>query len=203
MLTEQKMPFALIGRTRDPTGLYCVDIDFDASMELAIEHLVELGHRSTVLLSGSQEQQSYRQYGRTSARRPPTGRWPSEHGIQPVIMRCGQSARPAGTRPPGWSARLRGRPRSWSPTRRVPPVWSPDCGGGQANPRRHLGDQRVDLQGVALACDPPLTLIVAPGVELGQLGVEALLRQLVGGEPIPPTLRAGVFEPGASTGPVA
>ena len=51
-------------------------------------------------------------------------------------------------------------------------------------------------------CDPPLTTITTPGMELGRLGVEALLRQLNGRPPLTAVLRTGVLAPGGSTGPV-
>jgi hypothetical protein len=47
-----------------------------------------------------------------------------------------------------------------------------------------------------------LTTVTAPGTELGRLGVEALLRQLDGGPPMTPVLRAGVLAIGESTGPI-
>jgi DNA-binding LacI/PurR family transcriptional regulator len=51
-------------------------------------------------------------------------------------------------------------------------------------------------------CNPPLTTVTAPGTELGRLGVETLLRQLDGGTPLTPVLRAGVLALGESTGPI-
>ena len=51
-------------------------------------------------------------------------------------------------------------------------------------------------------CNPPLTTVTARGTELGSLGVEALLRQLNGGPPMPPVLRTGVLAIGESTGPI-
>ena len=50
--------------------------------------------------------------------------------------------------------------------------------------------------------DPPLTTISTPGMELGRLGVESLLRQLDGRPPLTAVLRTGVLVPGGSTGPV-
>jgi DNA-binding LacI/PurR family transcriptional regulator len=55
---------------------------------------------------------------------------------------------------------------------------------------------------MAAMCNPPLTTVTAPGTELGELGVEALLRQLDGGTPLAPVLRAGVLAVGESTGPI-
>jgi DNA-binding LacI/PurR family transcriptional regulator len=48
--------------------------------------------------------------------------------------------------------------------------------------------------------DPTLTLMSSPGVELGQLGVQALLRMLEGGPALPPTLLPCVLREGESTG---
>ena len=55
---------------------------------------------------------------------------------------------------------------------------------------------------MAAICNPPLTTVTAPGTELGRLGVEALLRQLDGGTPMTPVLRAGVLALGESTNTV-
>jgi DNA-binding LacI/PurR family transcriptional regulator len=55
---------------------------------------------------------------------------------------------------------------------------------------------------MAAMCNPPLSTVTAPGTELGQLGVEALLRQLYGSTPLGPVLRAGVLALGESTGPI-
>ena len=62
-LRELDIPFALIGRTRDVTGLHYVDIDFDASVQMAMDHLAELGHDRIVLVNGSQEGESFASYG--------------------------------------------------------------------------------------------------------------------------------------------
>ncbi|WP_235515492.1 LacI family DNA-binding transcriptional regulator [Curtobacterium sp. Leaf183] len=45
VLTELDVPFTLIGRTRDSSGLPYVDIDFETTIERSIDHLAELGHR--------------------------------------------------------------------------------------------------------------------------------------------------------------
>ena len=51
-LQEANVPCALIGRTAHPDGIPWVDRDFDASMGLAVAHLVALGHESVWFLSG-------------------------------------------------------------------------------------------------------------------------------------------------------
>jgi DNA-binding LacI/PurR family transcriptional regulator len=44
-LSELDVPFTLIGRTRDSSGLPFVDIDFETTIEDSLDHLAELGHR--------------------------------------------------------------------------------------------------------------------------------------------------------------
>ncbi|MEV6415424.1 LacI family DNA-binding transcriptional regulator [Kribbella sp. NPDC051718] len=47
-LSAAGTPFALIGRTADPAGFIHVDIDFEQSIAVALDHLQGLGHRPTV-----------------------------------------------------------------------------------------------------------------------------------------------------------
>ena len=60
VLRATRTPFALIGRSADLTGLVYVDIDFDRTMEQAVDHLIGLGHRHLVLVAGSQASASFR-----------------------------------------------------------------------------------------------------------------------------------------------
>ncbi|MBM7797080.1 DNA-binding LacI/PurR family transcriptional regulator [Microlunatus panaciterrae] len=55
---------------------------------------------------------------------------------------------------------------------------------------------------MAAMCNPPLTTVTAPGIELGRLGMASLLRQLDGDAPLTPVLRTGALAVGESTGPV-
>ena len=196
------IPFALIGRTRDPSGLDYVDIDFDASMQLAMDHLIDLGHRDTVLLSGSQETISYRLYGPYEREEAVYRRITAEHGMRPVVMRCRQSA-------------LGGREAAARLSAEAPEataVLAADeaSAAGLVAGLHHLGRRIptdisvisvLNSKEMAAVSDPPLTLVTAPGLELGALGVEALLRRLQGDPPQEPVLRAGTFELGESTGP--
>lgn len=45
VLRQHAYPFVLIGRCADTTGVSYVDIDIDHGVTLAMQHLVELGHR--------------------------------------------------------------------------------------------------------------------------------------------------------------
>jgi DNA-binding LacI/PurR family transcriptional regulator len=55
---------------------------------------------------------------------------------------------------------------------------------------------------MSTSVDPALTSMSSPGAELGELGVQALLRVLEGATPPPPSLLPGTLLPGDSTGPV-
>lgn len=196
------VPFALIGRTRDVTGLNYVDIDFDTSMQTAMDHLLALEHRRIVLVSGSQEEVSYVHYGPYEREEAAYRRICAEHGLPPVIMRCGQSA------VAGRAAAERLLVEVPETTAVIVADESSAAGlvaGLRQRNRRIPEDISVmsvlTSKDMAAACDPPLTLVTAPGLELGRLGVEALLSPLRGADPLPPVLRAGKLEIGQSTGP--
>jgi DNA-binding LacI/PurR family transcriptional regulator len=195
------IPFALIGRTRDVTGLHYVDIDFDVSVRMAMDHLAELGHHRIVLVSGSQEDESYASYGPYVRSENAYRELCSQRGIEPVVLNCGQSvrsAREAATElvttapettavivvheatPPGLVAGLS----------RI----------GWAVPADISVISILSSLDMAAMCNPPLTTVTTPGTELGRLGVQALLRQLDGALPLTPVLRSGVLVPGESTG---
>lgn len=50
LLKEARVPFVMIGRTRDNQGLTYVDLDGEAASALAINYLVELGHRQIAFI---------------------------------------------------------------------------------------------------------------------------------------------------------
>jgi len=50
VLAGLSQPAVLIGLPRDPDGLSCVDLDFDAAAQLAVRHLARLGHRQVALV---------------------------------------------------------------------------------------------------------------------------------------------------------
>lgn len=50
VLARLSQPAVLIGLPRDPEGLSCVDLDFDAAGQLAVRHLARLGHRQVALV---------------------------------------------------------------------------------------------------------------------------------------------------------
>ncbi len=89
LLTRLDVPFALIGRTGDTSGLYCVDIDFDTSMQLAIEHLVALGHHRIVYMPSIED--GAERLGRHIRTEAAYRRMAKQHRIPPVVMPCPSS----------------------------------------------------------------------------------------------------------------
>jgi DNA-binding LacI/PurR family transcriptional regulator len=55
-LQSAGLPFSLIGRTADTTGLNFVDLDFGAAVRTALDHLAELGHECVALFNFPSEQ---------------------------------------------------------------------------------------------------------------------------------------------------
>lgn len=50
VLLSQRQPAVLIGLPRNPAGLSCVDLDFEAASRTAVAHLASLGHRRVALV---------------------------------------------------------------------------------------------------------------------------------------------------------
>lgn len=53
LLQENEYPFVMIGHCADNEGLSYIDLDFEASMLVSVDHLYKLGHRHIGLLSMS------------------------------------------------------------------------------------------------------------------------------------------------------
>ena len=204
VLRRTRTPFALIGRSADLTGLVYVDIDFERTMEQAVDHLLGLGHRRLVMVSGSQAQASYRSYGpfvraaaayrRIAAERGLRGRDPrvrAEHRGGPRGGRAGPH-RPPGRRRPSWCSTSSPRPGLVSGLLRH----------GVRIPDDVSVLSVLTSTEASTSVEPALTSMSSPGAELGELGVQALLRLLEGGDALPPRLLPGTLVPGESTGPV-
>lgn len=55
LVRELGVPTVLVGIPDDPTGLACVDLDFEAATRMAVDAMVEKGHRSITLLGHPDE----------------------------------------------------------------------------------------------------------------------------------------------------
>jgi DNA-binding LacI/PurR family transcriptional regulator len=202
-LRELDIPFALIGRTRDVTGLHYVDIDFDASVQMAMDHLAELGHHRIVLVNGSQEGESFASYGPYVRSEIAYRELCAQRGIEPVVLRCRQTVRSGrdaamelvATAPDTTAVMIVDEAASAGLVAELARI-------GRAVPGDISVMSVLSSLDMAAMCNPPLTTVTAPGTELGRLGVEALLGQLDDGPPMTPVLRTGVLAIGESTGPI-
>jgi DNA-binding LacI/PurR family transcriptional regulator len=196
-------PFAAIGRTRDTTGLHCVDIDFDASLRTAMDYLQGLGHREIAFVSGTRDEPSTKLYGPHLRTMEAYRRAATDRGMEPVVLVSRQSVTSGRT--------IAQNLATTAPYATAVIVRDEAAAGGlvaglQSRGLRVPGDISVlsllSSQEMAAVCHPLLTIVTSPGRELGRLGVEMLLRQLEVEHPTEPDLRAGVLELGESTGPV-
>jgi DNA-binding LacI/PurR family transcriptional regulator len=202
VLTDTKIPFALIGRTADPTGLAFVDIDFEQTLVDGVRHLLDLGHRELVLVTGSQADASFDHYGPYVRSEAAFRRLASEHGFAPVVTQCEHST-------------AAGRDLAEylfdeAPTATGILIMNEYAAPGLLNGLLRRGlrvPQDVSMLSLLTSVEmggltePTLTLMSSPGVELGRLGVEALLRMLADEPALPPRLLPGVLQLGESTGP--
>jgi DNA-binding LacI/PurR family transcriptional regulator len=194
------IPFALIGRTRDVTGLHYVDIDFDASMQMAMDHLAGLGHHRIVLVNGSEEGESRAGFGPYVRTETAYRELCAQRGIRPMVLRSRQTV---GS----------GREAATELVLKAPDTTAVLIADEAASPGLVAELSRIGwvvpedisvmsvLSSLEMAAvgNPPLTTVTTPGTELGRLGVQALLRQLDGGLPMTPVLRTGSLVQGEST----
>jgi DNA-binding LacI/PurR family transcriptional regulator len=202
-LRELDTPFTLIGRTRDVTGLHYVDIDITASMRVAMDHLAELGHRHIAFVNGNRDEEGVAGFGPYVRAEHAYRELAGERGIDPVVLYCRstvasgrEAARELLARAPGTTAVIiqdeAGAAGMVTELKRL----------DRAVPDRISVLSMLSSADFAEMWDPPLTTISTPGMELGRLAVESLLRQLDGGPPLTAVLRTGLFVPGGTTGPV-
>ena len=202
-LRRLNTPFTLIGRTRDVTGLDYVDIDIAASMRMAMDHLAGLGHRHIAFVNGSRDEEGVAGFGPYVRSEDAYRELADERGIDPVVRYCRSTVA---------SGREAARDLlATAPTTTAVIVEDELGAAGVVAELRRLDRSVPDHISVlsllssidsADMCDPPVTTVTTPGMELGRLGVEALLRQLDNRPPLTAVLRTGVLAPGGSTGPV-
>lgn len=201
-LRAAQVPMALIGRTAQTAGLSCVDIDFDRTTDEAVAHLVALGHERIAFLNHSAAHLAGG-HGPTVRGRHGFLAAMARRGLEPVALECEDTV-------DGGRAAVRTLlGRAVPPTALV--VMNEEAGFGAV---WELGEQGlaipedvsvlsiVSSPGVGAHLSPPLTTMHAPGVELGRMGVDALLARLQGASSVPgPVLVPCHLVVGASTGP--
>jgi DNA-binding LacI/PurR family transcriptional regulator len=199
VLRDSATPFALIGRTTQLEGLSHVDIDFDATVEEAVRHLYELGHRELALISGDLDDPRFHAYGPWVRVEEAYRRVAASYGLPVVVVPCSDTTQA------GQAAAERVL-AEYPETTAVLVLNEYAALGAVSGLKRAGHEVPGDISVLALLMvpetaamtDPELTMMRTPGPELGQLGTEALIRQLEGADPLPPQLVPAKLSPGAT-----
>jgi DNA-binding LacI/PurR family transcriptional regulator len=199
VLQDTGTPFAMIGRTSSLEGLSHVDIDFDRTVEDAVGHLYGLGHRRMVLISGNLTDPVFSTYGPYVRSEAAYRRVAAEYGLDVTVMESSGSTM-AGQE--AMTCLIRDHPDTTAVL-----IVNEFAALGAVAGLNRLGYKVPDDISVlpllmapemAALTNPALTIMRTPGPELGQLGTEALIRQLEGADPLPPQLVPAKLYPGAT-----
>jgi DNA-binding LacI/PurR family transcriptional regulator len=202
ILQTTAVPFALIGRTTRLDGLQHVDIDFETTVEEAVGHLHGLGHRRLLMVAGDLSDPRYHNYGPYVRTEAAYRRVAAEYGVEPVILDCADTTRSG--------QQVAAKVLREHPGTTAVLVVNEFAALGVASGLKKAGhDVPGEISVLALLmatetarlADPELTYMRTPGPELGQLGTEALIRQLEGAEPLPPQLVPAQLQLGDTTAP--
>ncbi|MFV0405959.1 MAG: LacI family DNA-binding transcriptional regulator [Propioniciclava sp.] len=201
-LRQQGTPYSLIGRTADTTGLHYVDIDFDRTMRLAMQHLRTLGHQRIALINGGPDEPSGHDYGVFVRIEAAYRDQVALAGDAPVVVPSTHNVA---------SGRHAVRELLANHPTVTAVIVCDEAGSVGVTIEAGIQGRRIpeDLSILSVLSTreaaslsvPELTIVSVPAPELGRLGVESLIRQLDGPEPLPPQLCTGQFIMGSSTGP--
>ncbi|GAA2177257.1 LacI family DNA-binding transcriptional regulator [Arthrobacter parietis] len=204
-LEKSGTPFALIGRTRDPSALTYVDINFEDTLAAAVRHLTELGHSRIVLLDDAVGSRDLEGFGPVGRSRDSYETEMRRRGLEPASFTCEATPR-AGKA--AAAVLLRNFPQATGVI-----IQNELAATGFVSGLRHAGieiprDLSVLSVGssaeMAAMADPELTVMSSPSTELGRMGVEALIDQLEGrASELRQELVMCTLEGGQSTGPAA
>lgn len=204
VLDAARIPLTMIGRADDNDDSRCVDIDFDATTEDAVAHLASLGHRRIALLNHSVASRDHG-YG-------PTLR--AERGFRAAMARRGLRGESVWSdeSPAAGRSTLHGLLDAHPDLTALVAMNEGAVIGamsalherGRPVPQDFSVLSIVSSPLVAQMVQPALTTLHSPGAALGRLGVQSLLDQLDGRNPVGgPVLLPCRWEAGLSTGPVS
>jgi DNA-binding LacI/PurR family transcriptional regulator len=180
-LVAARAPFVLIGRTRDPSRLNYVDIDFETTTRTALEHLVTLGHRDVALILEEFDDTPLVGYSPPVRAEQTFLERAAQLGVEPHVFRC--------RRDPGAGRRLAKQLFDAAPDTTGIILMNEDASFGLISGMTHLGlriPDDVSVLSIATSekmgafSDPVLSTMNAPGSELGRLAANALVAQLDG-----------------------
>jgi DNA-binding LacI/PurR family transcriptional regulator len=201
-LTAAGRPLAMIGRTADPSDLAHVDIDFEQTLDEAVEHLHRLGHHRIAFVNHDRSEHEAG-YGPAVRALDAYDRAMTRRRLEPISRFCGDDpaagaevSRALLTDVPDLTAVIVMNEPA------VPGLYRAATTSGRTIPDDLSVVSVVSSQGVAQMSIPALTVFEAPSRELGHRGVELLLAVLdERSADITPELMPCRLVVGDSTGP--
>jgi len=203
LLQRHGYPFAMIGHTREHSGLSFVDLDFENALAVAVNYLADLGHPQIALIS---RQQSLHEAGYGPSVRSEAGLQQAAEvrGVEPIVrfsepdpMSGFETTRDLLAEYPRLGAIV---------------TLNSEAIGGVMRAVHEAGLRIPDdvslvattSPRIAALIAPPLTTVDIPTETMGRVGADLLIRRLEGGEAEPTQclLRAGLTARGSS-GPYA
>lgn len=203
-LRQMKAPFTLIGRTRDLDGVDYVDIDFERTIETAVDDLIELGHRHLTLVIEDVSGTALAGYAPPFRTEQAFDAIVAARGLSGRVFRVGHRARDVR----GFAdVLLREDPATTAVISMHDEV---SLALVTTLPHRGLDVPRdVSIVAVASArplselTEPALTVYEAPGAEVGRAAAEALIARLEGRDaPRSQVLIACALHPGETVAPM-
>jgi DNA-binding LacI/PurR family transcriptional regulator len=201
-LQEAGVAYTMIGRTRELDGRPWVDIDFEATTDAAVEHLVELGHRHIGFVNHSAASRAAG-YAPTFRAGDAYEAAMRSRGLAPVWVDADES-------PQAGRAAV-GELLEADPKLTALVTMNEIATFGVVAELQHRGVaiphgmsilSIATSPGVGEMSNPPLTTMHAPGAALGRLAVLKLLTLVDPGRPsVSETLIPCVLEAGASVAP--
>lgn len=186
-LASREVPFAMIGRTADPSGFPYVDIDMAVSTERAYEHLREHGHHEIAFLYSAKPSYSH---GAVSRAREAYLALSARAGREPRLVVCDEDPREGRALGERFQAEHPRATAVISINEHAAPGLI--TGLGHAGARVPDDISVVSLGSSAYMAeltDPPLTYLRTLGSRLGELGLDALLDRVEKpDEPLPQVL---------------
>jgi DNA-binding LacI/PurR family transcriptional regulator len=178
LLRETGIPFSMIGRCADTTGIRYVDIDFDQTVHDAIHYLADLGHTHLAFINHSQSEFDAG-YGPTIRAHASFEQTTQVMGLKGIARLCKDSPR-AGYETfqdllgkyPDITALLVMNERA------IPGIMQAVANRGKRIPDDFSLVSLVSSARTAEMTMPPLTTMEPPSAEISRLGVELLIAQL-------------------------
>ena len=188
-LRAEGYAFSVIGHCDDSDGISYVDFDFANSMQLAVEHLVGLGHRRIVLFD--EAPRHLRRYGPTVRSREAFARLAGELGFDGTPVNVSLTLTPQGIREVARRTFEEFRPTAAVAIGLAGAIAA--TGNDEIRVPRDMSVVALLNPQLAQMSSTPLTTVDFPAFEMGRVGAEMLIERLM--KPNEPTRQLLIAPP--------